>query len=68
MSSGLATSSTCSCDVAESVVAQIRAEIQGGKTEWAAVAPYLPRATSTVATASVDALALQGTQDQIQVR
>ncbi len=35
-------------EVAESVLAQIRAEIQSGKSEWAAVAPYLPRATSTV--------------------
>ena len=35
-------------EMAESVLAQIRAEIQSGKSEWAAVAPYLPRATSTV--------------------
>jgi len=35
-------------ELAESVLAQIRAEIQSGKSEWAAVAPYLPRATSTV--------------------
>jgi len=35
-------------ELAESVLGQIRADIQGGKSEWAAVAPYLPRATSTV--------------------
>jgi len=35
-------------ELAESVLAQIRADIQSGKSEWAAVAPYLPRAASTV--------------------
>lgn len=35
-------------EMAESVLAQIRAEIQAGKTEWAAVAPYLPRASSAI--------------------
>jgi len=35
-------------EIAESVLAQIRGEIQAGKTEWAAVAPYLPRALSTI--------------------
>jgi integrase len=37
-----------SCEMAESVLAQIRAEVQAGKSEWAAVAPYLPRALSTI--------------------
>src|SRR5437867_3123735 len=35
-------------EIAESVLFQIRAEIQAGKSEWAAVAPYLPRSNSTV--------------------
>jgi len=35
-------------EIAESVLAQIRGEIQGGKSEYAAVAPYLPRALSTI--------------------
>src|SRR5262249_51521969 len=35
-------------EIADSVLLQIRAEIQGGKSEWAAVAPYLPRSNSTV--------------------
>jgi len=35
-------------EIADGVLAQIRAEIQSGKSEWAAVAPYLPKAASTV--------------------
>jgi len=35
-------------EIAESVLAQIRADIHSGKSEWAAVAPYLPRALSSV--------------------
>jgi integrase len=35
-------------EIAREVLASIRAEIAGGKSEWAAVAPYLPRQTSTV--------------------
>ena len=35
-------------EMAETVLYQIRAEIQAGKSEWAAVAPYLPRAMFTM--------------------